>query len=231
MNCLIIDDNQIARLTLIQLMGLEPSLNLIGECDNATEGYHKILTDSIDLLFLDIEMPGMSGIELVKSLGLKQPMIIFITSKRDYAVEAFDLRVVDFIVKPILPARFLQAVEKAKDILQTKKNKLNEIADEFIFIRDSNKVRRIRLDEILFLEARGDYVKIAVHEKIYSIHSSLKSVEDKLPPHIFLRVHRSYIINVGKIDTIEGGTLIIDKNLVPVSDAFRAALNKRVQIL
>ena len=176
-------------------------------------------------------MPGMSGIELVKSLGQKQPMIIFTTAKRDYAVEAFDLRVVDFIVKPVSPARFLQSIEKAKEILETKKNKVSEVSDEFIFIRDSNTVRRLKLNEILFLEAMGDYVKIAVHEKIYSIHSSLKSVEDKLPNHIFLRVHRSYIINVSKIDTIEGGTLIIDKNLVPVSDAFRAALNKRVQIL
>ena len=231
MNCLIIDDNEIARLTLIQLLALDPSLNLIGECDNAKDGYHKILTNPIDLLLLDIEMPGMSGIELVKSLGQKQPMIIFTTAKRDYAVEAFDLRVVDFIVKPVSPARFLQSIDKAKETLETKKNKVSEVSDEFIFIRDSNTVRRLKLNEILFLEAMGDYVKIAVHEKIYSIHSSLKSVEDKLPNHIFLRVHRSYIINVSKIDTIEGGTLIIDKNLVPVSDAFRAALNKRVQIL
>ncbi len=231
MNCLIIDDNQMARLTLIQLVGFDSSLTLVGECDNATEAYHRILTEPIDLLFLDVEMPGMSGIELVKSLAQKQPLIILTSSKRDYAVEAFDLRVVDFIVKPVLPARFLQAVAKAKDTHGLKKSKLNEIADEFIFIRDSSTVRRIKLNEILFLEAKGDYVKIAVHEKAYSIHSSLKSVEDKLPPHIFLRVHRSFIINVGKIDTIEGGTLVIDKNLVPVSDAFRSALNKRLQIL
>ncbi|RZL50355.1 MAG: response regulator transcription factor [Pedobacter sp.] len=230
MNCLIIDDNQIARLTLIQLMSLDPSLKLIGECSDATEGFVKILANPVDLLLLDIEMPGMSGIELAKSLGKKQPMIIFTTSKRDYAVEAFDLKVVDFITKPITPPRFLQSIEKAKETLLQKTTVTKEVADEFIFIRDSNTVRRIRLNDILYLEAMGDYVKIVTQEKSYSIHSSLKAVEDKLPKYIFLRVHRSFIINIGKIDTMEGGTLIINGNFVPVSDAFRASLNKRMQI-
>lgn len=231
MDCLIIDDNQISRLTLIQLIALDPSLNLIAECADAKEGLNKILTSSVDLLLLDIEMPGMDGIELAKSLGQKQPMIIFTTSKRDYAVDAFDLKVVDFITKPISPSRFLQSIEKAKEILQQKNSKLSQQADEFIFIRDSNTVRRINVNDILFLEAMGDYVKIQVKDKSYNIHSSLKSVEDKLPRHIFLRVHRSFIINVSKIDTIEGGTLIINGSFVPVSDSFRAALNKRMQIL
>ncbi|TCC93231.1 response regulator transcription factor [Pedobacter frigiditerrae] len=231
MDCLIIDDNQISRLTLIQLIALDPSLNLIAECASAKEGLNKILTTSVDLLLLDIEMPGMNGIELAKSLGQKQPMIIFTTSKRDYAVDAFDLKVVDFITKPISPSRFLQSIEKAKEVFQQKNEKLNQQADDFLFIRDSITVRRINVNEILFLEAMGDYVKIQVKDKFYQIHSSLRSVEDKLPKHIFLRVHRSFIINVSKIDTIEGGTLIINGNFVPVSDSFRASLNKRVQIL
>ncbi|RZK58337.1 MAG: response regulator transcription factor [Pedobacter sp.] len=231
MDCLIIDDNQISRLTLVRLLALDPSLNLIAECANAKEGLSKILTNSVDLLLLDIEMPEMDGIELAKSLGQKQPMIIFTTAKRDYAVDAFDLKVVDFITKPISPSRFLQSIEKAKEIFQQKNEKLAQQPDDFLFIRDSNTVRRINVNDILFLEAKGDYVKISVRDKHYHIHSSLKSVEDKLPKHIFLRVHRSFIINVSKIDTIEGGTLIINGNFVPVSDSFRSALNKRMQIL
>lgn len=231
MNCLIIDDNPIARLTLVQLLALDTSLTCIGECGNAKEALVKICDHQIDLLLLDIEMPEMTGIELAKSLGKKQPLIIFTTSKRDYAVEAFDLRVVDFITKPISPARFLQAIEKAKEVF-CQKNAVQKVShDEFIFIRDSNVVRRIRLDDILYLEAMGDYVKVIVKGKTYSIHSSLKSVEDKLPKHIFFRVHRSFVANVSKIDTIEGGTLIIDGNFVPVSDAFRSSLNKRMQVL
>ena len=231
MNCLIIDDNEIARLTLAQLVGLDSSLKIIGECTNAKDGFVKILNNQVDLLLLDIEMPEMSGIELAKCLGDKQPLIIFTTSKRDYAVEAFDLKVIDFITKPILPARFLQSIDKAKKAFHQKNKESTETQDEFIFIRDSNTVRRIRLNDILFLEAMGDYVQITVHGKTYAIHSSLKAVEDKLPKHFFIRVHRSFIVNVGKIDTIEGGTLIIDGNFVPVSDSFRAALNKRIQIL
>lgn len=230
MNCLIIDDNEIARLTLRQLAMLDPTLNVINECADAVAAYAEIQANQIDLLLLDIEMPGMSGIDLAKSLVQKQPMIIFTTSKKDYAAEAFELNVIDFIIKPIVPARFLQAIEKAKETFKGK-NKGKEPADEFMFIRDSNTVRRIKINDILYLEAKGDYVKVAVRDTTYTIHSSLKGVEDKLPTHMFLRVHRSYIINVGKIDTIEGGTLVIGQNLVPVSDAYKNLLNKRMQII
>ncbi len=231
MNCLIIDDNEIARLTLRQLAMLDPSLNVVGECSDAAIAYAAILANQIDLLLLDIEMPGMSGIDLAKSFVQQQPMIVFTTSKKDYAVEAFELNVVDFITKPIAPARFLQAIAKAKETLKNKNGKGLEPADEFMFIRDSNVVRRLKINDILYLEAKGDYVKIATKDNLYTIHSSLKAMQDKLPAHIFLKVHRSYIINVGKIDTLEGGTLVIGQNLVPVSDAYKNLLNKRMQII
>ncbi|NQX37474.1 DNA-binding response regulator, LytR/AlgR family [Pedobacter steynii] len=231
MNCLIVDDNKIARTTLKKLISLDPSLVLVSECSNATEAYIKILEQPIDLLFLDIEMPGMTGMELAQSLGQKRPLIIFTTSNRDYAAEAFDLDVIDFITKPVTTVRFLQSVEKAREFRKTKILPADLIEEDFIFIRDSGTVRRLQLDNILYLEAQGDYVKIYVANQFYNIHTTLKSVEEKLPASVFLRVHRSFIINVSKIDTLEGGTLIIHKNLVPVSDAYRAALNKRMQIL
>lgn len=231
MNCLIVDDNAIARTVLKQMVSMDPELVLIGECEDAIEAYKTVLSNQIDLLFLDVEMPGMTGIELVKSLEGKRPMIIFTTGTTDYAAVAFDLNVVDFLIKPILPVRFLQAIEKARDLLKNKQTATTVKEDEFIFIRDSSTVRRLRVSDILYLEAMGDYVKINVPNQVYSIHSSLKAVEQKLSPSVFLRVHRSFIVNVSKIDTIEGGTLIINKLMVPVSDAFRAALNKRMQIL
>lgn len=232
MNCLIVDDNKIARTTLKQLISLDSSLVLVDECTNATEAYVKILEHPIELLFLDIEMPGMTGMELAKSLGQKRPLIIFTTSKREYAADAFDLDVIDFITKPVTAVRFLQSIEKAKEFIKVRSLIPDTfIEEDFIFIRDSNTVRRLELDHILYLEAKGDYVKIYVSSHSYQIHSTLKSVEDKLPPNVFLRVHRSFIVNISKIDTLEGGTLIINKNLVPVSDAYRATLNKRMQIL
>lgn len=231
MNCLIVDDNKIARTTLKKLISLDPCLVLIDECSNATEAYIKILEHPIELLFLDIEMPGMTGMELAQSLGQKRPLIIFTTSNRDYAADAFDLDVIDFITKPVTTVRFLQAVEKAKEYHKTQILTPDHIGENFIFIRDSGTIRRLQMDNILYLEAQGDYVKIYVENQFYNIHSTLKSVEEKLPASVFLRVHRSFIINVSKIDTLEGGTLIINKSLVPVSDAYRAALNRRMQIL
>lgn len=231
MKCAIVDDNSIARTSLKQMLNMDPKLVLVGECSDALEAYRLITMNQIDLLFLDIEMPGMSGIELVKSLSGKHPMVIFTTSAKNYAAEAFDLNVVDFLIKPIVPLRFLQAVEKAKQIMKTKNLSVGNQEDEFVFIRDSNVVRRLKVNEILFMEAMGDYVKIYVPGNIYHIHSSLKAVEQKISNSVFFRVHRSFIINVSKIDTLEGSTIIINQLLVPVSDAYRAALNKRMQIL
>lgn len=210
---------------------MEPALTVTGECFDAVEAYKQLQMNEVDILFLDIEMPDMSGIDLVKSLGDKRPMVIFTTSTTDYAAEAFDLNVVDFLIKPVSPARFLMAVEKAKKMLMIKGLAFTDKEDEFVFIRDSNVVRRLKVSDILYMEARGDYVRINVSDQTYSIHSSLKSVEEKLSKNTFLRVHRSFIINVSKIDTIEGGTLIVNRNIVPVSDAYRAALYKRMHIL
>jgi two-component system LytT family response regulator len=231
MNCLIVDDQKVFRAVLKKLINLDASLTLIGECTDATEAHHKILNHQIDILFLDIEMPGISGMELAKILEGKRPMIIFTTSRPEYAAEAFDLNVVDFLVKPIVPTRFLRAVEKAREIFKGKDLTASHKDDGFVFIRDSNVVKRLKVDDILYLEAQGDYVRIYLADHGHTIHSSLKSVEQKLPAHIFLRVHRSFIINLGKVDTIEGGTLIINRHMVPVSDAYRPALNKRMQIL
>lgn len=231
MNCLVIDDNIIARTTLKQLVKQDRDLVLAGECENAMDAYRKIMDEPVDLLLLDIEMEGMTGIELVRSLGSKNPVIIFTTSKKEYAAEAFELNVADYITKPVTPARFLQAVEKAKEIHRSKKQEVKIEEDAFLFIRDSSIVRRLKIDEILYAEAMGDYVKLYTTEKFYSVHSSLKEVEGKLPDSKFLRVHRSFIVQVGKIDTMEGGTLIINRKMVPVADTYRAALNRRLNIL
>ncbi|WAC14675.1 LytR/AlgR family response regulator transcription factor [Dyadobacter pollutisoli] len=231
MNCLIIDDNVVARGAMKQLVRQDKDLVLLGECENAVEAYQKIMAEPVDLLLLDIEMDGMTGIELAKSLGTKNPIIIFVTGHRDYAIEAFELNVADYMTKPVTPVRFLQAIEKAKDIYKSKTQEVKLDDESFVFIRDSNVVRRIKIDDILFAEAMGDYVRIYTADHSYSIHSSLRQVESKLPVARFLRVHRSFIIQVGKIDTIEGGTLIINRKTVPVADAYRAALNKRLNIL
>jgi DNA-binding LytR/AlgR family response regulator len=231
MNCLIVDDNKIARATLRQLASQVKDISIAGECENAMEAYNLLQEHTIDLLLLDIEMPGMTGLELTKNLGKKSPVIIFTTSKKEYAAEAFELHVADYIVKPVTPARFLQAIDKAREIYQSTTEELKFHEDEFIFIRDSNIVRKLKLQDILFAEAMGNYVKLFTLQKFYAVHTTLKAVEDRLPEPAFLRVHRSYIIAISKIDTIQEGAIIINGRAIPVADAYRSMLNKRMNIL
>lgn len=231
MNCLIIDDNKIARTTLKQLASQVKDLTVLGECSNAMEAWNFIREETVDLLLLDIEMQGMSGLELTRNLGDNGPVIVFTTSKKEYAAEAFELNVADYIVKPVTPARFIQAIDRVRAILDSNKEEVKLAEDEFIFIRDSNIVRRLGLDDLLYAEAMGDYVKLYTPTKFYAVHTTLKAVEERLPAARFLRVHRSYIVSVGKIETIQDGALIINGKSLPVADAYRSALNKRMNIL
>ncbi len=231
MNCLIVDDNQIARTTLRQLTSGIKDLVIAGECADAIEAYNVLQEQQVDIVLLDIEMPGMSGLELTRSLGNKRPIIIFTTSKKDYASEAFDLNVVDYLVKPIPRVRFIQAIDKGREILQSQSEEVKLNEDEFVFIRDSNVVKRLSLDDILYAEAMGDYVKLHTPQRFFAIHTSLRAMEQRLPANKFLRVHRSYMVAIDKIDTIQEGVLIINNKPVPVADAYRATLNKRMNIL
>ena len=202
MNTLIVDDNKIARTTMKHLASQVKDITVVGECASAMDAYNLLQEQAVDLVLLDIEMPGMTGLELTKNLGKKRPVIIFTTSKKEYAVEAFELNVVDYIVKPVTPARFIQSIDKAREILESKTEEVKMDDKEFVFIRDSNIVRRLKLDDILFAEAMGDYVKLHTSQKFFAIHTRLKTVEERLPATKFLRVHRSYIVALTKIDTM-----------------------------
>lgn len=231
MKCLIVDDNKIARVTIRHLASQMKDVTIAGDCASAVEAYDFLKTEKVDLVLLDIEMPGMNGLELTKNLTAPAPLIIFTTSKNDYAVEAFELNVVDYILKPVTQARFLQGIERAREILSSKQINLQVIPDEFVFVRDSNIVRRIKMDDILFVEAMGDYVKLHTAQKFFAIHTSLKAVEERLPAQQFIRVHRSYIAALAQIDGLQDGALLIGGKSVPVADAYRAALNKRLNVL
>lgn len=231
MKCLIVDDNKMARMAMKQLVNQVKDLDLVKECADAMEAYNIINKESIDLLLLDIEMPGMTGLELTKNLGNKKPLIIFTTAKSDYAVEAFELNVVDYLIKPITPARFLQAIERAMDAQSSRKEEVKLSEQGFVFVKDNGVLKRINVDEILYLEAMGDYVKVHTQQKFHVLHATLKSIEEKLPPSKFIRVHRSYIVALSKIDSIQEGIIAIGKSNIPVADTYRSALNKRLNLL
>lgn len=230
MKALIVDDNDIARTTLAHLAKQVPDLSIVSEFSNAIEAYHYLQSNSVDLIFLDIEMPEMTGIELTKILSGKETIIIFTTSKKEYALEAFELNIADYLLKPIMPVRFLQAVSKAQTILESRKENVEITRDEFLFVRDSNITRRLKLDDIFYAEAMGDYVKFYTKEKMFAIHGKMKTAEERLPKDHFIRVHRSYIVSVGKIDTLQDGGIMINGKFIPVADAYRKALNTRMNV-
>lgn len=231
MKCIIVDDNKMARMALKQLVSQIPDLELVAECTDATEALSSLNNTQIDLLLLDIEMPDMSGLDLTRNLGNNRPLIIFTTAKKDYAVEAFELNVVDYLVKPLAFPRFKQAIEKAAEALESNKEEVKVEEQGFVFVKDNGVLKRISIDDILFLEAMGDYVKVHTAQKFHVVHATLKSIEEKLPASKFIRVHRSYIVAINKIDYIQEGTISIGKTTIPVADTHKSNLNKRLNLL
>jgi DNA-binding LytR/AlgR family response regulator len=231
MKSVIVDDNKMARMALKQLVTQVPSLELVAECNDAAEALDILSSNQVDLLLLDIEMPGMTGLDLIKKLGNNKPLIVFTTAKKEYAVEAFELNVVDYLVKPISLPRLKQAIDKAQETLDSNKQELKVEEQGFVFVKDNGVLKRIAIDDILFLEAMGDYVKVHTPQKFHVVHATLKSIEEKLPSSKFIRVHRSYIVAINKIDYIQEGTISIGKTSIPVADTHKSNLNKRLNLL
>jgi len=228
--CLIVDDNDMARFTLRELAGHTGILTITGECGDAIAAHKQITSHPPDLLFLDIEMPGMNGIELLRSLP-KKPLVIFTTSKKEYAAEAFELNVVDYLVKPITMPRLLQALEKVKETMAKSGTEVNNADASHLFIRDNGVLKKIRLDDILWIEAMGDYIKIFTPGKWHIVHTTLKAVEEKINSPELMRIHRSYIVALNKIDSIEDNVLNIMNTPIPVAESYRPQLMQKLKLL
>lgn len=227
---LIVDDNRMARIMLMQLLEQVPSIIIAGECDNAVDAISMLSRENIDILFLDIEMPGMSGIELLRSLTIK-PLTILTSANKSYGTEAYELNVVDYLVKPLLLPRTMMAINRATELLKQKDVYLNDVEKDYIFIKENKIIRKLLIDDIYLLESKGDYVKIYVAEKYHVIHATLKLFEDRLPVPKFMRVHRSFIIAMDKIDYIEENIVYINNIPVPISESYRAQFLKRLNLL
>lgn len=233
-NCLIIDDNPLARLALRQLASDLDFLHISGECDSARCASNCLEKEEIDLLFLDVEMPGITGLEFLKSLD-RPPMTILITSKREYAVDAFECRVVDYLVKPVAPIRFMTAVRRAKeqyDSLKQPAISLSKADRDSIFIRAENQQVRVLFDELLYVSALGDYAQFFLPGRKLVVHTRMKEVEEALPSGRFQRIHRSHIVNLEKIEALgEGSSVIIHKQSLPTGEQYRAELIKQLNFL
>ncbi|MCW3082981.1 MAG: two component transcriptional regulator, LytTR family [Bacteroidetes bacterium] len=229
MNCLIIDDNPIARKVLSHFIDDLDFLTVAGACESIMEATNILNSKKIDLLLLDIELPRMSGLDMLRTIP-DLPLVILITSNAEYAVAAFEYNVVDFLLKPIKEDRFLKAIYRAKDIFENNTKEL-EAGKEYFFIKEKGASAKVMMDDILYIQALGDYVNIHTASRKYTIHYSISAIEKKLPASLFMRVHRSYIIAIDKIDSVEEGTAFIYQTPVPVGDSQRAALMKRINML
>jgi DNA-binding LytR/AlgR family response regulator len=229
-NCLIVDDNKIARVLLTELLKQVPSVNIAGECSGAAEATGFIAANKVDILLLDIEMPDMNGFELLKALA-SRPVTILTSANKGYAEEAYELNVVDYLVKPVGLPRLMMAISRAAELLKEKDAYLNTIEQEHIFIKEGKAIRKLLLDDIYWIESKGDYVKIFTANKSHIVHASLKQLEERLPSLQFIRVHRSYMIALNKIDYMEDNVLYLNNTPVPVSENNKPDLLKRMNLI
>ncbi|EDO28372.1 predicted protein [Nematostella vectensis] len=227
--CIIVDDEPIARDILISFIEKIPSLQLVKSCKNAMEAFEVINTEKVDLFFLDIHMPEISGLSLAKIVP-KSAKVIFTTAYRGYAVEGFNLKAVDYLLKPIAFERFLEAVNKFFETNKSNTPVLEQIKNEqtnFFFVRSDRKMVRVNFAEILFIESVGDYIKIYLKEKIIVTRETITNIEAKLSHIDFIRTHRSFIAGLRFIESYTNEFVEINKKAIPISRKYKdAVLNK-----
>ena len=234
MKSIIIDDEKMARAIISQLISENENLSLISEFSNAIEALKFLNQNVVDLIFLDIHMPNFTGFDLIQTLK-NPPKVILITSDKNFALDAFEYEcIVDYIMKPITPERFNKAVQKALTISSlngiSKKIKENDTERE-LYVNIDRRLIKINFESIKLIEAKGDYILIKTEGKNYTVHSTMKKIEEKLPDDLFLKIHRSYIINTKKIIDIEDNSVLIDNDVIPVSRSNRPELIKRLNLL
>ncbi|AXT62720.1 DNA-binding response regulator [Aquimarina sp. AD10] len=238
MNCIIIDDEETARLIIQQLCSQVEQLNVIEEFPNAIQAIKFLNQHHIDLIFLDIHMPDFTGFDFIQTLK-NPPKIILTTSDKNFALEAFEYEcVVDYLLKPIALPRFLKAIQKAESTKTPEvKDKTEDSSsgissgENDLYINIDRRLIKIDIPTINVIEAKGDYILIKTQEKNYTVHSTLKKIEEKLPEDTFLKIHRSYVINIKRIIDIEDNSVLIDKDVIPVSRSNRPELMKRLNML
>lgn len=234
MRCIIVDDEEMSRHVISELCAKIDDIEVIAKCASAIDAINVINSQEVDLMFLDIEMPDLSGIDLIRSVK-NLPQIIFTTSNKQYALEAFEYDVTDYLMKPVVFPRFLKAVTKAKNKALPKpssaekapaKKKINEE----IFVKVNSRFVKLNINDILWLEARGDYVLFKTEGKSHLVHTTLKKISENLPDEVFVKIHRSYIVNINRIVDIEDNTVLIKESVIPISRSNRETLLNKLNL-
>lgn len=229
MNCIVVDDEVMGRKLLEDNVKQIPFLNLVGSCGNAFEAMEVLQKEKVDLLFLDIQMPGLLGTSFISTLAIK-PLVVFVTAYANYAVESYNLDAVDYLMKPVSLDRFALSANKAYHIFMGKSVVENEPLEDFFFVNVEYSLVRISIPLISHIEGLKDYVKIYVEGERHPIltKQTMKSVEAKVMPHGFMRVHKSFIVNLKKIESIKQQRIKIGNHEIAVSDSHIAELMERL---
>lgn len=221
MKCLIVDDEPLSRELMEGYLSDLPSLRLVASCKSAIEALEVLRAEEVDLIFLDINMPKLSGIEFYKSLS-HPPKVVFTTAYPDFAVEGFELDAVDYLLKPFSFERFVKAVNKAAQFLQSKPSSVG-----FVMLKADKRVHKVDMVDILFVESIGDYMKVHLKDgRVLIVSETMKRLEEALPTDTFLRVHKSYLISLEHVDFIEGNRVKVADQMVPVGETYRTKLTE-----
>ncbi len=230
-NCIIVDDEPMAREILQTHLEKMTLVNIVKTCKNAVEAFNVVSTEEVDLVFLDINMPEISGLSFAKSIT-KTIKVIFTTAYREYAVDGFDLQAVDYLLKPISFERLQQAVNKyTQENVEGKKDEFSadESRNNFIFVRSDRKMVKINFDEILYIESLSDYIKIHLISKVVVTRETISNIEAKLPNSRFLRIHRSYIVSIPKIESFTNEFVEVNKKALAISRSYKATVLDRLE--
>jgi DNA-binding LytR/AlgR family response regulator len=225
--CIAVDDEPLSLRIIEKYAADLPQLQLVATCSNAFEAMEALRQHSVDLMFLDINMPKLSGISLLRSLE-RQPLVIFTTAYPEFAVEGFELEAVDYLLKPFPQERFIKAVNRAADRLAAAPTQEPQ-RPSFLFVKSDKKFYKVDFQDISYLEAYGDYVKVFTKDKMLLTKERLANIEQQLPIGLFFRIHRSYIIALAAIEFIEGNLVKIGKEKLPISEGLKEALMEKMK--
>lgn len=232
LRCLVVDDDPLSVQIVLNCIANTPFLAAAGSFTNPVEAVEHLRTNPVDLLFLDVEMPVLSGIDLLRTLQ-NPPPVVLITSSKDYAVQAFEHAVVDYLVKPVSYPRFLQASQKALEMAERAAAASEAIETaapdaDYTFVKVDNKLVRVNFDEVRYVEALGDYVHIVTGQSKLIVYSTMKAAEEKFPAGRFVRVHRSFIVNFDRIQALEDNSVIVDGKHIPVGQTYLRDVMQRL---
>lgn len=226
-SCAIIEDDNFSR-NMVETLSEKTGLLIVkNSFSSAQESMPWLTKNEVDLLFLDVEMPGISGIDLLRVLA-RRPEVIIISSNPSYAIDAFEFSVADYLLKPIKDYnRFLKAV----NTVAVRLSKNNAETNSSIYVKLDSLLHKLNVDDILWVEAFGDYIKIQTHDKVHTVYSTIKKIEEKLSGQKFVRIHRSFIVNIAQITNVSVTNLEINKRIIPISETYKDVLLQRLSIL